>query len=103
LITPIALLSVGEKPATQFQYDTKSTAWRMLSTLRNCKLGSSVGSGWCHSGTQNSVEYVCELKIDGSALALTYEHGVLVRGGNCDGITGEDITSKEQSAQFPCD
>ena len=39
------------------------------------------------------VSYVCELKIDGSALALTYENGVLVRGATRgDGITGEEIT-----------
>lgn len=38
--------------------------------------------------------YVCELKIDGSALALTYENGFLVRGATRgDGITGEEITS----------
>ena len=40
-----------------------------------------------------SIEYVCELKIDGSALALTYENGLLIRGvTRGDGTTGEDIT-----------
>lgn len=38
-------------------------------------------------------EYICELKIDGSALALTYEDGLLTRGvTRGDGETGEDIT-----------
>jgi DNA ligase (NAD+) len=42
---------------------------------------------------QGGFEYVCELKIDGNALALTYENGVLVRGvTRGDGITGEEIT-----------
>ncbi|MEG4632724.1 NAD-dependent DNA ligase LigA [Microcoleus sp. AR_TQ3_B6] len=44
-------------------------------------------------GRLGGVSYVCELKIDGSALALTYENGVLVRGATRgDGITGEEIT-----------
>ncbi|MEG0324654.1 MAG: NAD-dependent DNA ligase LigA, partial [Raoultibacter sp.] len=39
------------------------------------------------------VPVVCELKIDGSSIALTYEDGVLVRAATRgDGTTGEDVT-----------
>ncbi|MDQ3451044.1 MAG: NAD-dependent DNA ligase LigA, partial [Actinomycetota bacterium] len=37
--------------------------------------------------------YLCELKVDGLALALVYEHGRLLRGATRgDGRTGEDVT-----------
>ncbi|HEX6594097.1 MAG TPA: NAD-dependent DNA ligase LigA [Bacillota bacterium] len=40
------------------------------------------------------VHYVCELKIDGLAVSLTYENGQFVRAATRgDGTTGEDITS----------
>jgi DNA ligase (NAD+) len=41
-----------------------------------------------------SVEYVCELKIDGLAIALDYRNGSLARGGTRgDGRVGEDVTA----------
>lgn len=40
------------------------------------------------------VSYVCELKIDGAAVSLTYDRGLFMRGATRgDGVQGEDVTS----------
>ncbi|WP_404451333.1 NAD-dependent DNA ligase LigA [Virgibacillus necropolis] len=45
-------------------------------------------------GTDTKLSFVCELKIDGLAVSLTYKNGKFVRGATRgDGTTGEDITS----------
>ncbi|HSE49423.1 MAG TPA: NAD-dependent DNA ligase LigA [Terriglobales bacterium] len=43
---------------------------------------------------RKDVEYVCELKLDGMSLALTYKGGALDRGvTRGDGYVGEDVTT----------
>jgi len=52
------------------------------------------------SNVDSTAEYVCELKIDGFKIVLTYENGVLktaaTRG---DGVTGEDVTQNIKTVE----
>ena len=48
----------------------------------------------CREAEGREFGFMCELKIDGSSLALTYEDGVFVRAATRgDGTTGEDVTA----------
>lgn len=51
-------------------------------------------------GNVPSVDYVCELKIDGLAVCLGYENGVLVSAATRgDGTTGEDVTQNVRTVR----
>ncbi|WP_024544825.1 NAD-dependent DNA ligase LigA [Picosynechococcus sp. NKBG15041c] len=98
LITPDSPTQrVGDKPASQFTSVKHNIP---LYSLENAFDFGELGQ-W-EQKWQRALEgevphhssYVCELKIDGSAIALTYENGLLVRGvTRGDGVTGEDITA----------
>ena len=95
LITPDSPTQrVGERPATQFHYVQHNIPLYSLENAFNIEEFAKWQERWRRQATDvETFEYVCELKIDGSALALTYENGVLTRGATRgDGVTGEDIT-----------
>jgi DNA ligase (NAD+) len=95
LITPDSPTQrIGEKPASQF---VSVQHYIPLYSLENAFSPEDL-KAWCDRWQRLKPEiiqtdYVCELKIDGSALALTYEKGILVRAATRgDGESGEDIT-----------
>ncbi|MGF1478392.1 MAG: NAD-dependent DNA ligase LigA [Cyanophyceae cyanobacterium] len=94
LITPDSPTQrVGDTPATQFTAVKHNIPLYSLENAFNLEELTQWQERWRRQAPEAEVEYVCELKIDGSALALTYENGVLVRGATRgDGVTGEEIT-----------
>jgi DNA ligase (NAD+) len=100
LVTPESPTQrVGEKPASQFSSVRHNIPLYSLENAFNMEEFAKWQERWQRyapsliKGQHGGFEYVCELKIDGSALALTYENGVLVRGvTRGDGIAGEEIT-----------
>ncbi|MBO1346423.1 MAG: NAD-dependent DNA ligase LigA [Hormoscilla sp. GUM202] len=85
---------VGDKPASQFTSVRHNIPLYSLENAFNIQELAKWQERWQrHAPGTESFAYVCELKIDGSALALTYENGILVRGATRgDGIEGEEIT-----------
>jgi DNA ligase (NAD+) len=90
---------VGGKPLDQFssvrhkvpmlsirtETDTEPTGAQNFDTRVRKELG--LGE------SDPAVEYVCELKFDGLAMSLRYEHGILVQAATRgDGEMGEDVT-----------
>jgi len=88
---------VGDRPAAQFDTIRHAIPLYSLENAFNLEELVQWQGRWQRlvpPTVADDTSYVCELKIDGSALALTYANGLLVRGATRgDGTTGEEITS----------
>ncbi|MGH3018456.1 MAG: NAD-dependent DNA ligase LigA [Gaiellaceae bacterium] len=95
LVTPDSPTQrVGATPTDRF---TKVEHLAPMGSLEKVTSAESVGK-WSDDvrkrlGTDEPIAYVMEPKIDGLAVSLVYENGMLVRGATRgDGVRGEDIT-----------
>lgn len=95
LITPDSPTQrVGERPATQFTAVRHNIPLYSLENAFDLEEFRAWEERWRRQAPEvESAEYVAELKIDGNALALTYENGILTRAATRgDGVSGEEIT-----------
>ena len=85
---------VGEKPATQFTSVQHNIPLYSLENAFDLAEFRAWEDRWRRQAPEvGKAAYVAELKIDGNALALTYENGILTRAATRgDGISGEEIT-----------
>lgn len=88
-VTPAELFTPVEHRAVMLSLDNAFSEGELKAWATRVERG--VGTG---------VRYSCELKIDGVAVALAYENGVLVKGATRgDGRVGEDITSNVRTVR----
>ncbi|BBA80043.1 DNA ligase [cyanobacterium endosymbiont of Rhopalodia gibberula] len=97
LITPDSPTQrVGEKPTSQFisiPHDIPLYSLDNAFNLDELRKWQERWQSRYEVRNNEKIDYVCELKIDGAALALTYKNGQLIKGiTRGDGKIGEDIT-----------
>ena len=90
---------VGVKPLTVFERVHHEIPMLSLDNIFDeaelCAFGKRIQQ---RLNTESSLEYVCELKLDGVALSLLYEDGKLVRAATRgDGFTGENVTQNART------
>src|SRR5690554_6123234 len=84
---------VGAKPLAEFKTAKHLVPMLSLSNAFSDKELLDFDKRIKKSYPSELFDYVVELKIDGLAIALVYEEGILIRGATRgDGFTGEDIT-----------
>jgi DNA ligase (NAD+) len=87
---------VGGRPVEGFETATHAAPMLSLENAYSADELRAFHARLCRAlevPEDTSLPYVAELKIDGLSIALTYEHGRLVRGvTRGDGVQGEDVT-----------
>ncbi len=89
---------VGAKPTTGFNHVSHPEPMLSLANARNAEELRAWNKRIVtllekEGASREEIEFVTEPKIDGLAISLVYEDGVLVRGATRgDGETGEDVT-----------
>jgi len=87
---------VGGRPAEGFETATHMAPMLSLDNAYNADELNEFHGRVCRGlgvPVETALAYVAELKIDGLSMALTFEHGRLVRGATRgDGVLGEDVT-----------
>ena len=84
---------VGDKALTKFESVTHAVPMLSLGNVFNQEELFAFARRAEERLPNQTIQYDVELKFDGLAISLWYEHGVLVRGvTRGDGETGEDIT-----------
>ncbi|WP_303851102.1 NAD-dependent DNA ligase LigA [Seleniivibrio woodruffii] len=83
---------VGDRPVSELESVTHDVKMLSLSNVYNEEeLEHFINSA--EKEAERELDYVVEPKIDGLAVVLTYENGVLVRAATRgDGVVGEDVT-----------
>ena len=84
---------VGATPSTRFTEINHPVPLLSLGNVFNTADLENWYTRTCHLLGQDTFEMVCELKMDGLAVALTYENGILKHGSTRgDGFNGENVT-----------
>jgi DNA ligase (NAD+) len=87
---------VGAPPSTQFEPVAHALPMLSLKNVKNEEEFRDFDKSLRETflGAHGEIEYVCEMKLDGVAVELTYEEGRLQRASTRgDGLVGEDITA----------
>jgi DNA ligase (NAD+) len=94
---------VGGVPAEGFEKVRHSRPLYSLDNIYSDKELFDWGTKVREATGINAIEYVCELKLDGLSMALSYKDGILVRAvTRGDGLVGEDVTPNVRTIRSIC-